>query len=127
MLPNSRPFFQAIIRAARLEWMLIAAGILLLVGLALAVLAMGIWSQLGFGELNPELTMRLVIPSATVVLLAFNLAYSGFFISVLQVRSRRSGAVSEPSKVAASVGNRSRKAGARARARNMGSSAASPT
>lgn len=127
MLPDSRPFFQAIIRAARLEWMLIAAGVLLLVGLALAVLAMGIWSQLGFGELNPELTMRLVIPSATVVLLAFNLAYSGFFISVLQVRSRRSGAVSEPPKVAASGGNRPRKAGARARARNMGSSAASPT
>jgi hypothetical protein len=66
--------------------------------------------------------MRLVIPSATAVLLAFNLAYSGFFISILQMRSRRSGAVSEPSKVAASFGNRPRKASASAQARNMGSS-----
>jgi glycosyltransferase involved in cell wall biosynthesis len=127
VLPDSRPFFQAIIRAARLEWMLVAAGILFLVGLALAMLAMGIWSQLGFGELSPDRTMRLVIPSATGVLLAFNLAYSGFFISVLQIRSRRRGAVSEPPKVSANYGSRPRKARATARARNIGSSAASRT
>ncbi|BAR54402.1 glycosyltransferase involved in cell wall biosynthesis [Bradyrhizobium diazoefficiens] len=125
--PDSRPFFQAIIRATRLEWMLIAAGILLLVGLALAVLAMGIWSQFGFGELNPELTMRLVIPSATAVLLAFNLAYSGFFVSILQIRSRRSGAEGEASKVTAGFVNRPRKVDAGAGARNIGSSAPSPT
>jgi hypothetical protein len=87
--PDRRPFFRAILRAVRLEWMLIAAGLALLIGLALAVLAMGIWGKLGFGELNPDRTMRLVIPSVTAVTLAFNLAYSGFFISILQIRSRR--------------------------------------
>jgi hypothetical protein len=87
---DGRPFFRAILRAARLEGMLIAAGLLLLIGLALGVLAMGIWGKLGFGELNPDRTMRLVIPSVTAVTLAFNLAYSGFFISILQIRSRRS-------------------------------------
>lgn len=127
VLPDSRPVFQAIIRATRLEWMLIAAGILLLVGLALAVLAMGIWSQLGFSELNPELTMRLVIPSATAVLLAFNLAYSGFFVSILQIRSRRSGADGEASKVTSGFVNRPRRADAVTGARNIGSSAPSPT
>ena len=83
--------------------------------------------QFGFGELNPELTMRLVIPSATAVLLAFNLAYSGFFVSILQIRSRRSGAEGEASKVTAGFVNRPRKVDAGAGARNIGSSAPSPT
>ena len=98
---DGRPFFQAILRAVRLEWMLIAAGLLLLMGLALAVLAMGIWGKLGFGELNPDRTMRLVIPSVTAVTLAFNLAYSGFFISILQIRSRRNEPTGAGSTIAA--------------------------
>jgi hypothetical protein len=98
---DGRPFFQAILRAARLEWMLIASGLLLLIGLALGVLAMGIWGKLGFGELNPDRTMRLVIPSVTAVTLAFNLVYSGFFISILQIRSRRGGPAGAASTVVA--------------------------
>jgi glycosyltransferase involved in cell wall biosynthesis len=127
VLPDSRPFFQAIIRVARLEWMLIAAGILLLVGLALALIAMGVWSQFGFGDLSPDRTMRLIIPSATAVLLAFNLAYSAFFISILQIRSRRSGVNPEASKVAAGFVNRPARSGASAGTRNIGLSAANPT
>jgi glycosyltransferase involved in cell wall biosynthesis len=130
VLPDTRPWFQAIIRAARLEWMLIAAGIFLLIGLALAVFAMGVWSQLGFGDLNPDRTMRLIIPSATAVLLAFNLAFSGFFISILQVRSRRGGIDAEVD-AATTTGpglvNRPRRAGAMSGTRAIGLSAANPT
>jgi hypothetical protein len=97
VMPDSRPWFQAIMRAVRLEFMLIAAAILFLIGLALAVVALGIWSHLGFGDLSPDRTMRFIIPSATAVLLAFNLAYSGFFISILQIRSRGSGLEAEDS------------------------------
>jgi hypothetical protein len=127
VLPDSRPWFQAIIRAARLEWMLIAAGILLLVGLALAVFALGVWTQFGFGDLSPDRTMRLVIPSATAVLLAFNLAYSGFFISILQVRSRKSGVEAEAPKVATGSVNRPGRSGVSDGTRNIGLSAANPT
>ncbi len=121
--PDTRPFFRAIIRAARLEWMLIAAGILMLTGLFLATLAMGIWSQLGFGALSPDRTMRLVIPSATAVALAFNLAYSGFFISILQIRSRRSGSPGEVS--AEPLRNRPGSAGSKAECLTVNLSAAS--
>jgi glycosyltransferase involved in cell wall biosynthesis len=86
--PDTRLFFRALVHAAQLEWMLLAAGLFLLTGLALAGLAMGSWSTFGFGELDPDRIMRLVIPSATAIVLAFNFAYSGFFISILQIRSR---------------------------------------
>jgi hypothetical protein len=71
--------------------------------------------------------MRLVIPSATVVLLAFNLAYSGFFISILQVRSRKSGVEAEASKATAGSVNRPGRSGANDGTRNIGLSAANPT
>jgi glycosyltransferase involved in cell wall biosynthesis len=89
MLYDNRRHYRAILRVAQLERMLIAAAVLLLIGLGLAALALGSWSRLGFGELSPDRTMRLVIPSATAVLLAFNLAYSGFFIALLNIRSLR--------------------------------------
>jgi hypothetical protein len=33
--------------------------------------------------------MRLVIPSATAILLAFQIAYGAFFLSVLEIRATR--------------------------------------
>jgi len=39
--------------------------------------------------LSPELAMRLVIPSGTAILLAFQIGYGAFFLSVLEIRSGR--------------------------------------
>ena len=39
-----------------------------------------------FGAMVPDRTMRLVIPSATLILLGFQLAYGGFFASLLEIR-----------------------------------------
>jgi len=62
---------------------------LLLVGLALAVIALSAWTERAFGILPPEYAMRLVIPSGTCILLAFQTAYGAFFLSVLELRSGR--------------------------------------
>jgi glycosyltransferase involved in cell wall biosynthesis len=75
--------------ALTLEAGLLAGLILLLVGVGLAVVALSAWSQAAFGVLSPESAMRLVIPSGTCVLLAFQTAYGAFFLSVLEIRSRR--------------------------------------
>jgi glycosyltransferase involved in cell wall biosynthesis len=75
--------------ALTLEAGLLAGLILLLVGIGLAVVALSAWSQTAFGVLSPETAMRLVIPSGTCVLLAFQTAYGAFFLSVLGIRSRR--------------------------------------
>jgi glycosyltransferase involved in cell wall biosynthesis len=72
-----------------LEAGLLAGLALLVVGLALAVIALSAWTETAFGVLSPEYAMRLVIPSGTCILLAFQTAYGAFFLSVLELRSGR--------------------------------------
>jgi hypothetical protein len=72
-----------------LEAGLLAGAALLFLGLVLAVLAVSTWTETAFGNLVPESTMRLVIPSGTCILLAFQTAYGAFFLSVLGIRSSR--------------------------------------
>ncbi len=84
------PRFGGIIRSVTLEAGLIVGGMLLLVGLILGILALTAWGRVAFGPLSPEATMRLVIPSGTAILLAFQIAYGAFFLSVLEIRSSRS-------------------------------------
>ena len=61
----------------------------MLIGLALAGYALGLWGAEQFGNLSPTETMRFVIPSGTAILLAFQTAYSAFFMSVLEIRATR--------------------------------------
>lgn len=65
--------------------LVIAIGLLLL-GLVLGVLALSSWSNAAFGLLDPSATMRLAIPSATCVVLAFEIAFGGFVLNVLDLR-----------------------------------------
>ena len=80
------PVFAAFIARAPLETILILAAFLLLSGTVLGVAAFGSWQADAFGVLDPRHTMRLVIPSATLILLAFQLAFGSFFMSVLDIR-----------------------------------------
>jgi len=61
----------------------------LLGGLGLAVYALGTWGAEGFGALAYAETMRLVIPSSTAILLGFQIIYSAFFVSILEIRASR--------------------------------------
>jgi glycosyltransferase involved in cell wall biosynthesis len=83
------PRFSAMMRLVTLEVGLIAGALLLLFGLALGLYALGSWGSVEFGVLSPERAMRLVIPSATAILLAFQIAYGAFFLSVLEIRGAR--------------------------------------
>lgn len=84
------PRFNAAMRWLSLETGLIAGGVLLLFGLGLGVYALGAWGSVEFGVLSPERAMRLVIPSGAAILLAFQIGFAAFFLSVLEIRSRRS-------------------------------------
>jgi len=81
--------FLRVTRMITLEAGLLAGLMLLLLGFALAILAVSAWTRAAFGDLTPELTMRLVIPSGTCILLAFQTAYGAFFLSVLEIPSGR--------------------------------------
>lgn len=71
-----------------LERGLLLALALLLVGLALGVVATAGWGRAGFGDLAPDYTMRLAIPSATLILLAVSTASMSFFLSFLRLARR---------------------------------------
>jgi hypothetical protein len=82
--PRLTRFFQII----SLERGLVLAATTLLVGLALLLGAVNAWRLVGFGELDYEKTMRLVVPGATLTALGFQTILSSFFVSVLGMRRR---------------------------------------
>ena len=88
MLPDD-PDFRALVSRITLERGLVLGALLVLAGVVLGMAAVGGWGAAGFGNLAPASTMRAVIPSATLILLGFQIAYGSFFISVLDIRSAR--------------------------------------
>jgi hypothetical protein len=81
------PWFHKIIKIISIESGVIIGAAMLVLGLALGLIAVESWTGEGFGSLRPSETMRLVIPSATLILLAFQLIYGAFFISILGIRA----------------------------------------
>ena len=66
-----------------------ALGLLLLVaGLAGSAYALGLWKLAAYGGLNPEVTLRVVAPSATAMIVGLQLIFSSFFLGVLGLRRR---------------------------------------
>ena len=88
MLPADAGFAR-LLRRLSLERGLLTGALLVALGVVLGVAALGNWGSAGFGALVPGETMRLIIPSATLVLLGFQCAYGSFFVSVLEIRSSR--------------------------------------
>jgi hypothetical protein len=74
----------------------VAIGLLLL-GLVMGVLAVSSWSNAAFGLLDPSATMRLAIPSATCIVLGFEIAFGGFVLNVLDLHQARPQTVTAPS------------------------------
>jgi hypothetical protein len=64
-----------------------AAGLLLLAaGIAGGAYSLGMWSLASYGALNPEVTLRVVAPSATAMIVGLQLVFSSFFLGVLGLR-----------------------------------------
>ena len=83
------PWFRRLSSTMTLENGLIAGVVLLVAGIGLAVYAVGSWHGAGFGSLSPEAEMRFVIPSVITIILAFQVIYGSFFMSVLEIRAAR--------------------------------------
>ena len=69
----------------RLEISLIAGCIAFIAGLGLATYAVGVWGAESFGQLNPEETLRIVISSATLLVLGLQIIFSSSLLSILQL------------------------------------------
>lgn len=80
--PRWRRFFELL----NLERGLVIAGVALLAGVVLLLVALNQWRVTGFGRLDYSETMRLVIPGATLTALAVQTILSSFFVSILGMR-----------------------------------------
>jgi hypothetical protein len=80
--PRLTRFFQF----ATLERGLITGLLAGLAGLVLLIGAINQWWEAGFGTLDYAVTMRWVIPGATLCMLGFQTLFGSFFISVLGMR-----------------------------------------
>jgi hypothetical protein len=86
-----RPADPKLVRAfdyITLELGLAIAGAMFLAGLAGGIAAVADWGSRGFGDLEASRTLRLVIPSVTLMVLGAQGVMSSFFLSVLGLKRR---------------------------------------
>jgi len=79
----------ALFRYITLETGLIVGFALVVFGLGASVLALGSWTHWHTGDLDPTLTLRLVISAAFSLTLGFQIVLSSFFLSVLGLKRKQ--------------------------------------
>ncbi len=79
------PLLESGFRYITLEVGLAVGTLMVLVGLIALVLAVASWSAAGFGNLDPSLTMREVIPAVVLLALGTQTVFASFFISILSI------------------------------------------
>lgn len=83
--PN--PTYSAMFRYVQLETGLVIGALMFLAGVAGTVAAVLSWRAVGFGALDPRLTMREIIPAAVVLTLGVQTIFASFFLSILGIDS----------------------------------------
>jgi hypothetical protein len=90
LLPRSAALEKAF-KYITLELGLVVGAVVLVAGLAGALVALTEWRQANFGPLDTTRVLRVAIPSATALMLGCQLILASFFLSVLGLRIRRLG------------------------------------
>ncbi|HET9780563.1 MAG TPA: glycosyltransferase [Candidatus Dormibacteraeota bacterium] len=67
----------------KLETGLAIGGLMFVAGLAGIIVAILSWGSAGFGNLDPRLTMREIIPAAVLLTLGVQTVFASFFLSIL--------------------------------------------
>jgi hypothetical protein len=78
-------------RFVTLETGLGVGAVLVALGLAASLWALGAWGAHAFGELDPRRMMRVIVPAALSLTLGLQVILSSFFLSVLGMGRRRDG------------------------------------
>lgn len=74
-----------ILKYISLERGLFIGGVLIVTGGILSLTSFLTWQSLGFGDLHPSRTFRLVIPAVTMLLLGIQIIQNSFFLSILEL------------------------------------------
>jgi hypothetical protein len=80
------PRIQRFTSVVSVETGMITGLLLFLAGLAGGAYALGVWKFAAFGALDPEVSLRIVAPSATAMIVGLQLVFSSFFLGVLGLR-----------------------------------------
>jgi glycosyltransferase involved in cell wall biosynthesis len=83
------PRLNKLFRYVTLETGLILGAILILAGMGTWIFGLSYWRSHHFGELNPDRTLRIVIPGFVCLTLGVEIVLSSFFISVMGMARRR--------------------------------------
>jgi glycosyltransferase involved in cell wall biosynthesis len=87
LLPED-PRMARLFRYVKLEMGLTVGGLLIVAGIGGSVLAVSGWAKLGFGNLDPQHMLRVVMPSVFALTLGVQVFFSSFFLSILGLRRR---------------------------------------
>ncbi|MGH9913658.1 MAG: glycosyltransferase family 2 protein [Pyrinomonadaceae bacterium] len=87
LLPEDKRL-NSLFRIFTLEVGLIIGGLLLLGGMAGIISALDFWKSRAFGPVNPEQTLRTIIPALTSLTLGCQTILSSFFLSVLGLKRK---------------------------------------
>jgi len=82
------PPYPPLVSASRyvtLEVGLAAGALMVLIGVVALIVAVASWGAVGFGSLDPSLTMREVIPAVVLLALGSQTVFASFFISILSI------------------------------------------
>ena len=79
------PALQRLFRYVTLEVGLLAGALMVVAGVVALVAAVISWQAAGFGNLDPSLTMREVIPAVVLLAIGTQTVFASFFISILSI------------------------------------------
>jgi glycosyltransferase involved in cell wall biosynthesis len=79
------PLLERIFHYVTLEVGLALGVLMALIGFVALVLAVASWSAVGFGNLDPSVTMREVIPAVVLLALGTQTVFASFFVSILSI------------------------------------------
>ena len=88
LLPFQENFLNRFYKYFQLEKGILIGFIFTLLGIIISLSSFVYWEKTGFGDLNPMIILRKVIPSITLIILGIQILLSCFYLSILTIKNR---------------------------------------
>ena len=87
LLPDD-PRLNRLFEYVKLETGLVFGGLITVFGIAGSIIALSSWARNNFGPMNPDILLRIVMPSVFALAIGAQIIFSSFFLSILGLRRR---------------------------------------